>query len=335
MAFLTLDTHVDIPWPDRGDAFADTARTPAPRCVDMVKMAAGGLDAVCFAAYVPQGPRTPEGFAAATARALAMLETINGMGRTENGLTARVVSTADAIEAAHRDGVLAVVPCVENGHSIGRDLRVLDQFRALGAVYLTMSHNGHNELADSSNPRTDLGDGPVLHGGLSGLGREAIAELNRLGMLVDVSHLSRDSAMQAAECSRTPVVATHSCARALCDVPRNADDVLLDAIAGAGGVCSVTAVPSFLRRGGKKEEVTVADYADHVDHVVRRCGVACTGISSDFDGGGGFNGWRDAGETPNLTAELRRRGYTEEELAAMWSGNMLRLLRRAEAVARA
>lgn len=326
---LTLDTHIDIPWPDRGDAFA----AETPRCVDMPKMRAGGLRAGCFAAYVPQGPRTAEGYRAASDRALAMLDAINLLGRTEDGITARIAPTADAIETAYRDGVLAVIPCVENGHAIGDDLRLLERFRRLGAIYLTMSHNGHNLLADSSVPRTDLGDGPTLHGGLSSFGREAIAELNRLGMLVDVSHLSHDAALQAAEASRSPIVATHSCARALCPAPRNADDGLLDAIRQVGGVVSITAVPSFLRPGGTKETVGVSDYADHVQYVADRCGIACVGISSDFDGGGNVKGWMNAAETGGLTAELANRGWSDGDLAAMWSGNFLRVMRHAERIA--
>ena len=210
---------------------------------------------------------------------------------------------------------------------------MLEQFRALGAQYLTLTHNGHNALADSSNPRTDLGDGPTLHGGLSALGREAVATLNRLGMLVDVSHASKASMMQAAALSRTPVVATHSCIHALCPVPRNLDDEQLDLLKETGGLVQITAVPSFVRPQGKADKVSVADYMDHLDYAVRRCGVEHVGISSDFDGGGMLLDWRDASESANLTAELCRRGYDETEIAALWGGNFLRLLERAEAAA--
>ncbi|MBV9783402.1 MAG: dipeptidase [Acidisphaera sp.] len=325
---LTLDSHIDIPWPDGPDPFGETKC-----CVDMPKMRRGGVWAGCFAAYIPQGKRDPEGHEAAFERAIAMLETIRGMARQHDGITARLAVTADEIETARRDGALAIVPAVENGHAMGDDPGRLRRFRDLGARYLTLTHNGHNDLADSANPRTDLGDRPEEHSGLSALGRTAIAELNRLGMLVDVSHLSKPGMLQAAELSRVPIVATHSCVRALCDHARNLDDEQLDALGAADGLVQITAVPGFLRPQGKVDTVTVADYVDHVDHAVRRIGIAHVGISSDFDGGGGFTGWRDASESPNLTAELWRRGYGREEIAALWSGNFLRLLRQAEKAA--
>ena len=323
-SLCTVDTHIDIPWPPGPDAFTD-----GPRRVDIPKMRRGGLAAGCFAAYVPQGPRTPEGHAAAAERALAMLDAIAGL----DGPDARVCITADAVEAAKRDGIPAVIPCVENGYAMGEDLAFLARFREKGARYLTLTHNGHNALCDSSNPRKDLGDAETLHGGLSALGREAIPELNRLGILVDISHISRGAAIQAAMLSKTPVLATHSCIRALCDVPRNADDLLLDALRDCRGMINITAVPSFLKRGAKADAVTVADYVDHLDYAVKRIGLGHVGISSDFDGGGGFSGWHDAGESANLTAELVRRGYDAAEIAQLWGGNFLRLLREAEAFA--
>jgi len=322
---LTLDTHIDIPWPTGPDPFLD-----GPRRVDLPKMQRGGLAAGCFAAYVPQAARTPENEAAAFERAIGMLHAIRSMGRDENGVSARVTATADEIAAAKRDGVLAIVPAVENGFAIGGDLARLARFRALGARYLTMTHNGHNALADSCNPRKDLGDELTEHGGLSPLGRAAIVELNRLGMLVDVAHVSRDSMLQAAALSLTPVVSTHSCICALCDNSRNMDDAQLDALRDVGGVIQITAVAAFLKQDAKPEAVTVADFVDHVDYAVRRIGIEHVGISSDFDGGGWFAGWQNASESANLTAELVRRGYDRQEIAALWGGNFLRVLRIAE-----
>ena len=323
-SLLTFDTHIDIPWPD-GPAFRDAG----PRRVDLAKMRRGHLAAGCFVAYVPQGPRTEAAHQAAFARATAMLAAIASMG----GDDARVCSTADAIEQAHRDGIIAIVPAVENGHACGGDPARLRALRDLGACYLTLTHNGHNALGDSSNPRSDLGDTAEEHGGLSPLGREAIAELNRLGMLVDIAHVSKATMLQAALLSRSPVVSSHSCIRALCDNPRNLDDQQLDALRDVGGVVQVTAVPHFLRAGRKEAEVTVADYVDHIDYAVRRIGIAHVGISSDFDGGGGFAGWHDAGESPNITAELRHRGYGKRDIALLWGGNFLRVLRQAEQLA--
>jgi membrane dipeptidase len=327
-ALLTLDTHIDIPWPTGPDPFLDGTRR-----VDLPKMQRGGLGAGCFAAYVPQAARSTASETAAFERAIAMLQTIRGMGRSQGDIVARVAVSVAEIEAAKRDGALAIVPAVENGFAMGTDLSRLAQFRALGARYLTMTHNGHNALADSSNPRADLGDAATEHGGLSELGRAAVAELNRLGMLIDVAHVSRDTMLQAAALSRTPVLSTHSCIRALCDHPRNLDDEQLDVLRDVGGVVQVTAVSAFLRKDAKPDAVTVADFADHIDYAVRRIGIEHVGISSDFDGGGWFTGWRDASESANITAELVRRGYGRPEIAALWGGNFLRVLRLAEEVA--
>ena len=320
---LTIDTHIDIAWP--AETLAQTSL--GPRRADPAKMRAGGLRAGCFAAYVPQGPRTEEGLRAAQERAAAMLRAIRGMGEAEGMACA---TTAAELRAAFEAGRTAVVPCVENGHALGEDLGLLAEFRALGARYMTLCHNGHNLLCDSSNPRGDLGDGAALHGGLSGFGREAVAEMNRLGMLVDISHTSQQTALQAIQASRTPVVATHSCVRALCDVARNVDDLVLDALRDTEGMVNITAVSSFVKAGAKPDAVTVSDYVDHMEYVIDRCGLAFVGISSDFDGGGYFKGWMDASESPNLTAELVRRGYGAHEIAQLWGGNFLRLLERAE-----
>jgi membrane dipeptidase len=325
---LTLDSHIDIPWPDGADPF-----TPTGRRVDIGKMTKGGLRAGCFAAYVAQGPRTPEGWQIARDKALAMLATINGMAGERNDLRATVATSTATIRAAAAEPGAIVIPAVENGHSLGEDMAGLHEFRRLGARYMTLTHNGHNVLADSSNPRLDLGDAPTLHGGLSAVGREAIGIMNQIGMLIDVSHVSKASMMQAVQVSKTPVVATHSCMHALCPVPRNLDDEQLDLLRESGGVVQITAVASFLRPQGKADKVSVSDYMDHLDYAVKRCGIAHVGISSDFDGGGTLVGWRDASESMNLTAELRRRGYDASEIAALWGGNFLRLLGLAEEVA--
>ncbi len=325
-ALLTIDSHIDIPWPPGPSPFED-----GPRRVDLPKMRRGGIGAGCFAAYIPQGKRDAAGYQAAFDRASAMLRAIQTMGEpTGAAIPGRIATTVAEIEAARRDGATAIIPAVENGHAIGETLDHLDTFRAMGARYMTLTHNGHNALADSSVPRKDLGDEPELHGGLSDFGRAAIARMNNLGMMVDISHVSKTAMLQAIETSRTPVIATHSSVRALCDHPRNLDDEQLDALAASGGVIQVTLVSFFLRAGKKETEVTLGDFADHIDHAVQRMGIAHVGIGSDFDGGGGVVGWRDAGESANVTAELMRRGYDQPAIAALWGGNFLRLLRLAE-----
>jgi membrane dipeptidase len=324
-SLVTIDTHIDIPWPEGPSFFEDGKRR-----VDLPKMRRGHMATGCFAAYVPQVPRSAEANEAAFARACAMLDAINAMGA---GPDARVCVTADDIERAQADGVTGIVPCVENGQAVGGDPLRLKAFRDRGARYLTVTHFGHNALADSSNPRRDLNDPEEEHGGLSALGRQAIVELNRLGMLVDIAHTSKKTMLQSAGLSRVPVLSTHSCIKALCDNPRNLDDEQLDALRDTGGVVQVTAVPAFLKAGSKEAEVTVGDYCDHIDYAVKRIGVEHVGISSDFDGGGGFVGWHDAGESGNLTVELLRRGYGAREIGLLWGGNFLRLLRRAEALA--
>ncbi|MDG6094386.1 dipeptidase [Acetobacter sp. AN02] len=330
---LTLDSHIDIPWPDRNDVFTDTP----DRHVDFPKMKRGGVSAGCFVAYQAQGPLTPEDHARAAETGIAMLETIRAMARTENGLTARLCILADDVEQSHRDNVLAVIPAVENGYAMGEDLSLLARFRALGARYVTLTHNGHNALGDSSRPASRLGDRETLHGGLSALGRQAVTEMNRLGLIVDVSHTSRDTMLQATDLSSVPVVATHACVKALCDHPRNLDDTQLDALKASGGVIQITAMGTFLLPVNtlRTREASIADFADHLDYVVRRIGPEHVGISSDFDGGGHLRGWENAAESPMLTAELLRRGYDRSEITAFWGGNFLRVLRQAEAAAEA
>jgi len=321
-SLLTLDSHVDIPWPEAEDPFGETSR-----CLDIPKMRAGGLAAVCLVAYVPQGKLDEAGYQAATDRALAMLETINQIGHNH---AARLTPTTDEIVKAAGEGFPAIVPVVENGHAIGVDLANIARFRALGARYVTLTHNGHNALADSAVPRRDLGDEATLHGGLSELGRAAIVEMNRLGVVVDVSHTSRAAMLESVALSAFPVVASHSCVRALCNHPRNLDDTQLDALAASGGVVQITAVPYFVRRGGSVHDTNIGHFCDHIEYVVRRIGVEHVGIGSDFDGGGELADWRDVSQSGNVTAELLARGFDEEAIAKVWGGNFMRVLRASE-----
>ena len=327
-AIVTLDTHIDIPWPSGPDPFQEGTRR-----VDVPKMQRGGLSAGCFVAYVPQNVRIITAEEAAYVRAIAMLDRINAMGDDGAPIRVRVAPSADAIEAAKRDGIPAIVPCVENGFAVGTDVNRIHEFRKRGAIYMTLTHNGHNALADSCNPRRDLGDREVEHGGLSAMGKAAIGIMNRVGMLVDVAHTSRDTMLQAAETSRSPIVSTHSCVSALCDHSRNMVDWQLDVIRDVKGVIQITAVAAFLKANAKPEDVSVRDFCDHVDYAVRRIGIDHVGISSDFDGGGWISDWTSAADCPNVTAELLRRGYDRGALEKLWGGNFLRTMRDAERIA--
>ncbi|MEE8477458.1 MAG: membrane dipeptidase, partial [Gemmatimonadales bacterium] len=245
---------------------------------------------------------------------------------------------------------------------------------ALGARYITLAHGGHNDIADSSTPRDHLDDGPEEHGGISAFGEEVIAEMNRLGIMVDVSHISKKAMLDAARLSRAPVIASHSSTRALADHPRNMDDEQLLALEANGGVMQTVAFDGYVKipppekvaaraklrqdlglppRGfstltPEQREVlikglreiddrwpgaTVSDFVDHIDYAVDLIGIDHVGISSDFDGGGGVEGWDNAAESLNVTIELVRRGYSEEDIAQLWGGNLLRVWQEVELVA--
>lgn len=318
---LVIDTHIDIRWPETPDWLSETAQ-----CVDLPKMRRGGMSAAVFIAYVGQGARDQAGHAAAGARAEAMLRHIRARA---DGVAARFCTTPDEVEASFAAGIPAVLSAVENGYAMGHDLGRIAAWRKLGAIYLTLTHDGHNALADSARPRKNLHDSESEHGGLSELGRAAIAELNRVGMMLDCSHVSKAGMMQAAELSRVPIAVTHTACATLCAHPRNLDDEQLDMIRQVGGVAQITAVASFLKAPGGNgvTQASVADLVDHVEHAIRRIGLDHVGISSDFDGGGTVIGWANAAETGNITAELARRGYGAREIGLLWSGNVLRVWR--------
>jgi membrane dipeptidase len=288
-----------------------------------------------------------------------------------------VAYTAADFERIAADGKLVAAIGIENGYVIGTDLALLETYHELGARYITLAHNGHNDIADSANPRENLGDADAEHDGVSAFGEEVIAEMNRLGIMVDVSHISKAAMLDAIRLSRAPVIASHSSTRALADHPRNMDDEQLLALRDNGGVMQTVALGSFVSevagtrslqirllrdevgltgRGGadltdlteqqrgvyevRMREIdrewpaaNIAIFVDHIDHAVELIGIDHVGISSDFDGGGGVEGWNDASETLNVTQELVRRGYTEEEIAKLWGGNLLRVLREVERVA--
>ncbi len=370
---ITIDTHDDIPF-DFATANADPG-VRGDRQVDIPKMIEGGLDVGFFIVYVPQTRRTPENYERAREQALTKFAAIHRMTDSLYPDKIELAYSADDVERIHGSGKLVACIGIENGFVIGEDLGLLKRYHTLGARYMTLAHNGHNDIADSSQPRAELGDVEAEHGGVSEFGARVIEEMNRLGMMIDVSHISKAAMLDAARLSRAPVIASHSSVRALTDVPRNLDDEQLRALQANGGVIQVVALGSFVREDPpeKVQALTalrqelgvtgylafqnlspeqrseyrrrqaelnarwprpgVADFVDHIDYAVDLIGIDHVGISSDFDGGGGVDGWHDASETLNVTVELVRRGYTEEEIAQLWGGNLLRVWREVERVA--
>jgi membrane dipeptidase len=370
---LTIDTHVDIP-----GNYATPEVDPGVRGrfqVDLPKMEEGGLNAGFFIVYVGQGERTPEGAATARAQAEQKFSAIRRMTYELYPDRIELAYSADDVERIHAAGKLVALIGVENAFGIGTDLTAWSRYRDLGARYVSLTHNGHNDFGDAAVEVARLGDDGPEWGGLSPLGREAVAELNRLGIMIDVSHAGRETMLQIVEASRAPVIASHSSIKAVADHPRNLDDAQLRALAARGGVAQTTALAGFVKvqpaeraeaQAAVREQfgissnadvqalagdvraqydaamaeiearfppATVADYIDHIDYAVDLVGVDHVGISSDFDGGGGVVGWSDASETLNVTKELVRRGYSEEEIRKLWGGNLLRVMREVERIA--
>ncbi len=363
---LTLDTHDDIDPEHFTPACNYTSRLTTQ--VNLPKMQQGGLDVAFFIVYVGQGPLTAEGYADAYRQATAKFDAIHRL--TDVLAPAKIglaLSPADVTRIAATGRKVAVIG-VENGYSLGTDVSRVREFYARGARYLSLAHNGHSQLADS-NTGDATGDAP--NRGISPLGREVIAEMNRLGMMVDVSHPSKAAMLQAAALSKAPIIASHSAVRALTDHSRNMDDAMLQALKASGGVIQVVAFSNYVRppgsaapaaggRGGARgappgaapapfvcpiepadappkaaqaSRATVKDFVDHIDYAVRVIGIDHVGISSDFDGGGGVEGWDSAAESFNVTLELVRRGYRDGDIAKLWSGNLLRVWRDVEKVA--
>ena len=367
-AALTIDSHVDISL-----NFATESVDPlnGVRQVNLQNMRAGGLDVAFFNVFVGQTERTPENYAQAKTDAMTKFDAIHRMADEMYPDLIELAYSADDVERIHSSGKLVAAIGIENGYVIGNDLSLLERYHELGARYITLSHGGHNDISDSSRPRPELGDEESEHDGISAFGERVIAEMNRLGIMVDVSHISKAAVLDAIRLTRAPVIASHSNTRALTDHFRNMDDETLLAIKDNGGVMQATALPVFVKTlTPEQQEATselladfelerlrdalslsadergkvmarlreigypdVGDFIDHVDHAVDLIGIDHVGLSSDFDGGGGIVDWFDAGETFNVTLELVRRGYSRDDIEKLWGGNLLRVWREVEEVA--
>jgi len=384
---IALDTHNDISPENFTRQKNYTQRLDTQ--VNIPKMKEGGLDASFFIVYVGQGPLTQEGYDNAYKQAVAKFEAVHHLTKEIASDQIELALTADDVRRINKSGKKVALIGVENAYSLGTDLKRIKEFYDRGARYMSLAHNGHSQFADSN---TGERDGVWMHNGLSELGKQAIPEMNKWGIMIDLSHPSKQANLQAIALSKAPVIASHSAARALADVSRNMDDEQLEALKKNGGVIQTVAFATYVKvakpdsparaaaiaalrkefglpepgagggggrgggggggggRGGlnaltpeqrakydarmaeidKKTpgdpRATVADFVNHIDYLVKKIGIDHVGISSDFDGGGGVTGWNGADETFNVTLELVRRGYTEEQIGKLWSGNLLRVM---------
>lgn len=387
---LSIDTHVDIR-PGDFTATAPNYASKLPRNqVDLVKMEEGGMGGAFLIVYVGQSAQlNDEGFARANASAMEKFDAIHRLTEQLAPNRAELALTAADARRIHATGKRVIFIGVENGFPIGADVTNVKKFYDRGGRYMSLAHNGHSQLSDSN---TGERDGVWLHNGLSPLGRQVVAEMNRLGMMIDVSHPSKASMMQTIALSKAPIIASHSGVRALCNHSRNLDDEQLRAMAKNGGVVQLVAFNSYVkcdpvkdapreaaraaanealraeyaitatRRDSvqamiqalpeakrneylaKQEDITarrypsdppanVADFVNHIDYAVKIMGIDHVGISSDFDGGGGVDGFRSASDALNVTIELVKRGYSDKDIEKIWGGNLLRVMEQVEKAA--
>ncbi|HET7746889.1 MAG TPA: dipeptidase [Vicinamibacteria bacterium] len=359
-----VDGHIDLPWAIRDnekaprDVAAYDLRQRTPGHTDLERLARGKVGGVFWSVYIPADPKRAQGFAK------TQLEQIDIARQVIERYPERLETawSADDVVRAFERGKVASLIGLEGGHAIENSLGALRAFRALGGRYMTLTHGATIDWADSAT-------GTARHGGLSRFGEEVVREMNRLGMLVDLSHVSPEAMDDALRVSEAPVIFSHSSARAIVDHPRNVPDDILRKLPANGGVVMVTFVPSFVsnevrmaydarekrieaatkdvadpaeKRRRENEikakeplpKATVAQVADHVEHVRRMAGVDHVGIGSDFDGiDEGPAGLEDVSAFPNLLVELARRGWSDADLARLAGGNILRVMRRAEEVA--
>ena len=386
---ITLDTHCDINIKNFTDSINYTQ--DLDNQVTLPKMKAGGLDVAWFIVYTGQDTLSDEGFAKAHETAMSKFEAIHKLVTEFAPNEIEMATTSDDVRRISASGKKVAMIGIENGYPVGNDINNVKKFYDMGARYMSLAHNGHSQLSDSN---TGEADSIWLHNGLSDLGKEVIKEMNKYGIMIDVSHPSKEAMRQMIELTKAPIIASHSSARALCDHSRNLDDEQLLWMKENGGVVQTVAFKSYLNteKNDKRAEiendvakeiadsmgvrwlerkdfatisaeeraaffdfygkmvpirkaklakmtglppgVDVSDFVDHIDYLVEKMGLEHVGISSDFDGGGGIEGWSDASETMNVTIELVRRGYSEEEIDKLWNGNLLRVLDEVESIAK-
>src|SRR5450759_2059129 len=366
-SILTVDTHCDTPM-EFSDSTFDLGVKHVDGCVDFPRMVEGGLHAEFFAVFIGQGIRNDSAFNKVLQKALDTFEAIH-KNVAKNSSMAELAVTADDAYRIWKSGKIAAFIGVENGYPIGRDISRVKQYYDLGARYITLAHTKNNDICDSStDPK-----GPE-NNGLSPFGEQVVKEMNRLGMMVDISHISDKSFYDVLKVTKAPVIASHSSCRALCGSPRNLTDDMLLALKENGGVIQICILSNYLKTPEPNSEMdsklkdlknkygdynvlpdstkkliskeykniqktfekpaTVKDVVDHIDHVVQVIGVDYVGIGTDFDGGGGVDGCRTASDMKNITIELLRRGYSKADITKIWGGNVMRVLQKVEDLAK-
>lgn len=330
---ITLDSHCDTPmFFSQGINFA--SRDPKI-LVDLHKMTEGHLDATIMVAYIEQQERDMATLENATAKANQILTKIENMAAANCTAVDIAYTPADILRNKHA-GKKSIMMGIENGYAIGLDISNVEAFRKRGVVYMTLCHNGDNDICDSARGKHE-------HHGVSTFGADVIHEMNRLGMMVDLSHASEESFYDALDISSAPIVCSHSSSRALCDHPRNLTDSQMQALAKAGGVAQVTLYHGFLVKdsidhnpcnvqrsfaepASSIKEATILDAIEHLNHMVNVMGIEHVGLGTDFDGDGGIRGCASASELINFTRRLLRERYSEEQIQMIWGGNFLRVM---------
>ena len=326
---LTLDTHCDTPM-----FFAqgiDFGQRDSRILVDLPKMTEGRLDATIMVAYLPQKGWSRNGSEwkveakdlAPTPLAYAdgVFDQIERIADKYHRHLALARTPAD-LWRNKREDKKSIMLGIENGLALEGKVENVAHFAKRGIVYITLCHNGDNDICDSAK-------GSQTHGGVSALGEQVIHEMNRLGLMVDLSHAHEKSFYDALDISRTPIVCSHSSARALCDHPRNLTDEQMKALARKGGVCQITLYHGFLAK--EPQEATITDALAHLEHAIQVMGIDHVGLGTDFDGDGGIRGLASANELTNFTRELLRRRYSEEDIQKIWGGNFMRVMETVQA----
>ena len=350
----TVDTHDDINVKNFTDSINYTQDTKTQ--VNIPKMQAGALDVAWFIVYTGQGELTKEGYKKAAENAQAKFDAIHRLVEVYGKDKIALATSYEEVDSLRKIGKKIAMIGVENAYPIGEDVNEVERYYQMGARYMSLAHNGHNQFSDSN---TGEFDNTAKHNGISALGKQLIEKMNYYGIMVDISHPSKEAIKQTIAHSKAPVIASHSSARALSDHPRNLDDEQLQWVKESGGVVQTVALAAFVNKEKDKAfkkakdsllkadpeasletnkslypPVNVSDFVDHIDYIKEKIGIDHVGISSDFDGGGGIEGWQDASETFNVTLELVKRGYSEEEIAKIWGGNLLRVLDDVQAIAK-